>query len=174
MSDDPKHAEPAAVDLAGLLRIVVTLGFLVILGVTLAQVFFRYVLAAPLIWSEELSRLLIVWVSFVGGAVVCWDGRHLNVDVAFNRFPGRLKTLVRFFNVVVALAFLAILVDASIPIVRFENFQDMSVLPLPAGVVRLAATVGGVLMIIAILARTLYRFPHERRRNPDFGFNDPM
>lgn len=174
MGGESKQAEPAVVDLAWPLRIAVTLGFLAILGVTLAQVFYRYVLAEPLIWSEELSRLLIVWVSFLGGAVVCWDGRHLNVDVAFNRFPRGLRTAVRFINIAVALAFLVILVDASIPIVRFENFQDMSVLPLPAGVVRLAATVGGILMIAAILARLFYRFRRERRNNPEFGLNDPM
>ncbi|WP_316979580.1 TRAP transporter small permease [Shumkonia mesophila] len=174
MNDDPQRADSPIIDLAGPLRIVVTLGFLAVLAVTLAQVFFRYVLGQPLIWSEELSRLLIVWVAFVGGAVVCWDGRHLNVDVAFNRFPRRLRDVVRIFNIVVALAFLGVLVHASIPIVRFENFQDMSVLPLPAGVVRLAATVGGALMAIAIVARALYRFRCERRRDPDFGLNDPM
>lgn len=174
MSDDAKKTERPVVDLAAPLRIVVTLGFLVILAVTLAQVFFRYVLDAPLIWSEELSRLLIVWVAFLGGAVVCWDGRHLNVDVGFTRFPRRLRGWVRAFNIVVALAFLGILVNASIPIVRFENFQDMSVLPLPAGIVRLAATVGGALMMVAILARALYRFRRERLRDPDFGLNDPM
>lgn len=174
MSEDQKPAKSPIVDIAAPLRVVVTLGFLAVLVVTLAQVFFRYVLDEPLIWSEELSRLLIVWVTFIGGAVVCWDGRHLNVDVAFTRFPPRVRNIVRVFNIVVALAFLGVLVYASIPIVRFENFQDMSVLPLPAGVVRLAATVGGALMAIAIVARALYRFRGERRRDPDFGLSDPM
>ena len=37
--------------------------------VTLAQVIFRYVLAAPLPWSEELARYCFVWIVFLGGAV---------------------------------------------------------------------------------------------------------
>ena len=86
-----KHAEttPPRTDLALPIRIVVGLGFGLIVALTIAQVFFRFALDSPLIWSEELARLLLVWVTFVGAAVVAWDGTHLNVDVVFSRLPDR-------------------------------------------------------------------------------------
>jgi len=37
--------------------------------VVLAGVFFRYVLEAPLPWSEELARYLMVWGASLGASV---------------------------------------------------------------------------------------------------------
>ena len=56
-------------DLALPLRVLVGVMFLTIVILTLVQVFARYVLNSPLLWSEELARLLLVWVVFLGGAV---------------------------------------------------------------------------------------------------------
>ena len=42
----------------------------VITLLTLAQVFWRYVLEQPLQWSEELARYGFVWVTFLGAAVL--------------------------------------------------------------------------------------------------------
>ena len=37
---------------------------------TLAQVFWRYVLEQPLQWSEEVARYCFVWVTFLGAATL--------------------------------------------------------------------------------------------------------
>ena len=81
---DPRRR---ARDFALPLRSLVGLTFATIVSLTIAQVFFRFALDDPLIWSEELVRILVIWMTFVGAAVVCWDGRHLNVDVTFIRLP---------------------------------------------------------------------------------------
>jgi TRAP-type C4-dicarboxylate transport system permease small subunit len=48
---------------------------------TLAQVVARYGFAAPLSWSEELSRFLFVWLSFLS-AWLAWQRReHIAVDL---------------------------------------------------------------------------------------------
>ncbi len=170
MDDSTPRTQRRAFDLALPLRITATLAFIAILAVTVGQVFFRYVLGSPLIWSEELARLLIVWVAFIGGAAVCWEGRHLNVDFLFTGMSNRTRRVVRLFNLAVALAFLLVLVYFSIPVVVFENYQEMSVLPLPGGTARLAATVGGGFAIVMVLARALYR----RRVETDSQKNDPV
>jgi TRAP-type C4-dicarboxylate transport system permease small subunit len=41
-----------------------------ITGLTLAQVFCRYVLELPLQWSEEVARYCFVWVTFLGAAAL--------------------------------------------------------------------------------------------------------
>ena len=57
--------------------------------VTLAQVFFRYVIAAPLPWSEELARYCFVCIVFLGGAIGLSRGIHLGVDLFVNTLPHR-------------------------------------------------------------------------------------
>jgi TRAP-type transport system small permease protein len=155
----PQNPEPVAkpLDLALPLRILVGCAFALIVGLTIAQVFFRFALDSPLIWSEELVRLLLVWLTFTGAAVVAWDGTHLNVNVVFIRLPSGLKAVTRWFNLLVALSFLAILVWFSIPLVRIENMADMGALGIPYGWVRLPATVGGGLILALVVLRRFYR-----------------
>ncbi|MEM7021072.1 MAG: TRAP transporter small permease [Pseudomonadota bacterium] len=154
-----KHAEttPPRIDFALPIRIVVGLAFGLIVALTIAQVFFRFALDSPLIWSEELARLLLVWVTFVGAAVVAWDGTHLNVDVVFSRLPARIKAWVRWFNLIVALGFLGIMVWFSVPLIRIEAMADMGALGIPFSWVRIPALVGGGLIIAFILLRRFYR-----------------
>ena len=46
-----------------------------------AQVFYRYVLTAPLPWSEELGRYIFIWMSFLGIAAAYYKGRHMAFDL---------------------------------------------------------------------------------------------
>jgi len=47
-------------------------------------------------WSEELSRVLFVWLTFVGAVVVARDGAHLGVETLVARFgeAGRKALMV--------------------------------------------------------------------------------
>lgn len=141
------------------LRIIVGIVFTTIVVLTIAQIFFRFVLNSPLIWSEELVRLLIVWMTFIGAAVICWDGRHLSVDVGFVRFPSKIRRALRLFNCLVALAFLGLLVWYSIPIVELSMYVTIGAMDLPEAAYRVPATIGGVLMIIFIVLRIFLRWP---------------
>ena len=152
------------IDLALPFRIAVALALITVVLLTLAQIFFRFVLNAPLIWSEELSRLLVVWMTFIGAAVVCWDGRHLNVDVMFNLLPVAARNVVRVINAVISIALLVILVSPTMRLVEIENFAELGALEIPSGIVRLPVAVGAVLMALAIALRLLYR---RRRAAPD-------
>lgn len=162
------------IDLVRPLRIAVGVALIVVVGVTLLQIALRYFFNAPLVWSEELAKLLIVWIAFIGAAAVCWDGRHLNVDVFYTMLPPRPRSVVRALNALISIAFLAVLGWTSVKLVILENVQDLSALPLPAGVVRLAATVGAALMIAAIIGRIVYVRPRYRRTDPAYGQEDPM
>ena len=48
----------------------------VMTAVIILQVFFRYVLKGSLPWSEELSRYLMIWVTFVGASIGVKRGAH--------------------------------------------------------------------------------------------------
>ncbi|MEF2071615.1 TRAP transporter small permease [Consotaella aegiceratis] len=169
----PPHSK-RPIDLAWPLRVLVALTLIAVVAVTLVQIVLRYVFDAPLIWSEELVKLLIVWITFVGAGAVCFDGRHLNVDVFFKMLPVRLRVAVRWLNILLSLGFLAILGWTSITLVRIESMQELSSLPLTLGHVRAAATAGAILMIAGILARIFYSRPRRRRDDPAYGADDPM
>jgi TRAP-type C4-dicarboxylate transport system permease large subunit len=57
---------------------------------TLAQVFWRYILELPLQWSEEIARYCFVWVTFLGAATLMrlQDG-HPAIDALYVRVSSK-------------------------------------------------------------------------------------
>lgn len=49
------------------------------------QVFVRFVLHIPFIWSEELARFLFFWVVLLGAAMSVRTRRHFVIDVTMGR-----------------------------------------------------------------------------------------
>ena len=91
--------------------------------VTLAQVIFRYVVAQPLPWSEELARYCFVWIVFLGGAIGLSRGIHLGVDMFVNMLPKPLqRSMDALVNVLIA-AFAGIVINASFPVIEMNMFQ---------------------------------------------------
>lgn len=78
-------------------------------GCVIAQVFFRYFLDDPLVWSDELARYLFVWVSFLGWIIAARRRSHLSIDMAATRMGPRGKAVLRAFGALAAIAFAAIL-----------------------------------------------------------------
>ena len=77
------HAERAAA--VALLGAVFTL--------VLFQVVSRYVLAAPLVWTEEVARYALIWLTLVGSGLVMARRRHITARV-FSRALGPRGTAV--------------------------------------------------------------------------------
>lgn len=50
------------------------------LGSSLLQVFFRYAVNSPLMWTEELARLMCVITTYFGSVVVLLAREHIRVD----------------------------------------------------------------------------------------------
>ena len=57
--------------------------------VILLQVFCRYALNHSLFWSEELGRMLLVWLTFIGASVAYKRGAHVGVSVFVDRLSSR-------------------------------------------------------------------------------------
>lgn len=74
-----------------------------------AQVFFRYVLEAPLSWSEELSRYLFVWVAFLGSFIAARRGQHIGVELVIAKVPRNVEKLVRACANLLTAAFFGII-----------------------------------------------------------------
>jgi len=141
-------------------RAICTLLMIAIFALSIAQVVFRFVLESPLIWSEELARLSLIWLTFLGAAVVCFDGTHLQVDSLFLLLPAGGQRVLRAINATLALGFIVILAWYSVPLILLGT-QGTGALDLPFSVYRLPALIGGVLMAMAVVLRW-----RRRRQDP--------
>jgi TRAP-type C4-dicarboxylate transport system permease small subunit len=74
------------------------------------QIFARYIFHAPFIWPEEIARLLLVWMTFIGSAAVARRAGDLAVDTFVEmmpRIPRRIFLVIRDVVMVVLFAFVA-------------------------------------------------------------------
>ena len=78
------------------------------------QVVARHVLRDPFPWTEEVARLLLVWLMCVGGLAALQQGRHPRVTALVRRFSESRRTWIdRGLRLVLAGVFLALVVPAS-------------------------------------------------------------
>jgi TRAP-type C4-dicarboxylate transport system permease small subunit len=61
--------------------------FLVLFAILLSQIVFRYVLDEPLIWSDELSRYLFVWVAMLGWTLAARRRSHIAIRAFVDAMP---------------------------------------------------------------------------------------
>ncbi|GAB5376448.1 MAG: hypothetical protein AcusKO_29100 [Acuticoccus sp.] len=82
------------------------------------QVFARYVVGAPLVWSEELARYLLIWCTFIGVSLAVREGRNISVDLVPTIFGRRSLKGFALLALVGSLVFFVIIVWYSIPLTQ--------------------------------------------------------
>lgn len=135
-----------------------TILFLVIIFVTVAGVFTRYVLDSPLIWSDELARFSLIWMIFLGAGVVSFKDSHLVVDFIFEYVPEKIGSFLKTFSFIVVLGFLITIVVFSIDLLRVAGYNTSSALEIPLSFWRGSVVAGAILMIIAMVYNQVKRY----------------
>jgi len=76
----------------------------VMLVMVLGNVILRYGFGTGITVSEELSRTMFVWITFVGAVVATREGTHLSVDSMVVHLPHRAKVVCAVLSELVVLA----------------------------------------------------------------------
>ena len=59
--------------------------------IILLQVFYRYVLNNPLIWTEEIARFLMVWMIFLAISMVSKRKLNISLDFFLKKIPLKVR-----------------------------------------------------------------------------------
>jgi len=132
------------------------------------QFFTRYVLNDSLSWTEEIARYGLMWVVFIGGAMVTRRNTHIAVELLSNVMkPGPLRAALLALVDFIKLAFLGLLAFVSWTITERMHFQRMTVFDLPMSYVYAGVALGCFGMFFRQLqnvwrnARQGWRRPHD-------------
>lgn len=156
------HRESAFLRLLlGLAKISIIAISVVMIIATLAQVIFRYVIVAPLPWSEELARYCFVWIVFLGGAVGLSRGIHLGVDLLVNAMPPPAQRAMEALTNALIAAFAATVIYASLPVLNMNMFQRSPALGVQMTYIYLAIPIS-MGLIFLICGERLVRFFFSR------------
>ena len=74
-----------------------------------SQVIARYIFEAPLSWSEELARFILIWLSMLSAAYAFKTKSHFALTILANKLPEKHREFTSFcVNILVAIFFLII------------------------------------------------------------------
>ena len=129
-----------------LVAVTMVLILAVMLVVTSAGVFWRYVLNSGLVWADELSRFLLVWASFLGATLAVYRGAHISINVVYDRLSPKTQLwMTRTVDSLIVVFMGAMLVCGVklLPVVRIRVaptvFVSMdipySIIPISAGII---------------------------------------
>lgn len=151
----------AGVVVEAILRAALILGTAGMLVVVLASVVSRFALASPLIWSDEATRFLLVWISFLGAGLATRDAKELAARELAMLLPPATLRIVELGIAIASLAFLVVFVIAGIRMLPVAHDNVSEILEVPYSVIYLAAPLGGAIMAtyLGLRLRASFRRP---------------
>ena len=115
-------------------------------------VFTRFCLGSQAEYTDELARVLLVWVSMIGAALAFGEKAHLGVDYFVNMLhPEARKTLSMLVQVVTVVLAVAVFVIGGWGLAMGQMGQQLPTLPISRGMVYLSIPLGGVLICLFAL-----------------------
>ena len=123
--------------------------FLTVMTLTiLLQVSFRYVLSNPLDWTEEIGRLMLVWMTFSGATLIFIKLEHPSIDLFVKIFPASIRHYLKAINFLLIGIFLAYVLVGGIKVLKVSKIVSSVALGFPMTLVYLSFFFNGILMFI--------------------------
>lgn len=122
----------------------------IIVTIVSSQIYVRTVHNTSFTWSDELARLCLAWLTFVGAALVMQRTAHIRVDIISSVLSARSRAWLDFGMHLVMAVFLGVILVTGPNVIASAHSVDMSALPLPTSFMH-AAPWGGALVILPYL-----------------------
>jgi TRAP-type C4-dicarboxylate transport system permease small subunit len=122
-----------------------------IVGVTFAQVVFRYVLQASLAWSEEVARFLLMWLAALSSAYAFKVRSHFALTFVVDRFEERVQRWIGTLVTAVVSIFLLVFAWQAANFTLAVRDQIAPGTGMSMSIPYSSALVGSVLMLYYVL-----------------------
>ena len=113
-----------------------------------AQVLVRYAFGGSLVWSEELTRLLFVWMVMVAAVTA----PRMQVDFLVDLFPPRLRALQRILVELLVMGLTIILIQGAWGMIDLRQFDTYIALGISVSWVYLSLCLAGCAWLLRSLA----------------------
>jgi TRAP-type C4-dicarboxylate transport system permease small subunit len=119
------------------------------------NVVLRYATNESLVWVEEISRYLMIWITFLGAGLVLRFGGHIAIEDLHDKLPGIGGRILRTAIVVLMMAFFAAMAWNGVAYLEAMQYQTTPVTGVSFAWVYSALPIGFVLLMVhlALVAR---------------------
>jgi len=129
--------------------------------IVLLQVFYRFVLNNALPWPEEISRYLMIWITFLGSGIACKYGEHIGVNFIRNKIQKKYQFIIQSTINCCILIFLAFCIWKGLILFKYTSNQLS-----PASRISMAWAYASVPIGCAIMFIHILNSFFEKQTNP--------
>ena len=130
---------------------VIIIGLAVMTLVLFAQVAARYLFDSGLSWSEELSRYIMIWVVYLGAAVVYKDNSHISVTALEEAIGPKARLWLNLFQKLVSMGFIGLVGVYSYRTLEFAALQTSPNMLIPMNYIYLVFPLSSALIILHLI-----------------------
>jgi TRAP-type transport system small permease protein len=163
------HSDPQPSRLRRLVEILMALTLAAMVVAVFINVVLRYGFNTGIVFYEELSRLLFVWLVCIGAVVASAEGKHLGFDMVTSRLRGIPARLLSWFSGALVLFCLGLVIKGSWEQVLAGSGTTSAVIGYPmawAAAPPLVMAVGMAALLVRDLVRGLPA-PSELHLQPE-------
>lgn len=136
---------------AGLAANLLLIAMLMAIGV---QVIARFVIGAPTVWAEELTRFLLIGITMIGSAALLEKNQHISIDILVRLLPQRMQVFVAWLRDAITLTVCGLLVHYGWLLVGIGGRQTSTGLGVKMSLPYTAIPLGAALMaLVLVLSR---------------------
>ena len=130
-----------------LVKFFVFLSIFIMAAVVIMQVFFRFVLQNSLSWPVEFSKILFIYLVFIGGALASKRKEHIYIEILDHfTIPEKIKNILELVRQILILMVMLIIMDGAYQLIPISSAMSMSATGLPRSVMIYPVFIGGFLM----------------------------
>ena len=134
-----------ALDAVATVITVLLLGAMIL--VTFAQVVFRIFFTA-IIWSEEITRYMLVWITFIGAGCVHKRAKHIAITLLQKLFPGKIRKSFEILAQLLCIAVFIVAIYFGFLYMSLMGSQLSPSLRVPMRYMYAAIPVGGMILLL--------------------------
>jgi TRAP-type transport system small permease protein len=138
-------------------KIIIIVFILAISFATLASVIFRYVLQDPLMWSEDASKFMMVWIGFFGSSTAIRHKGHVALTLFVTKLPKKWQFTMGLVGALLLLGFLFVFVFYGFS-QAIKNPAISWGLDIQLKWVMLGLPISGIFMIVHVLYMIVEQF----------------
>ncbi|WP_176084978.1 TRAP transporter small permease [Martelella sp. HB161492] len=99
------------------------------------QIFYRYVMNQPLLWTEEFTMIAFIWAVFWAAAFCVPIREHVSFDVVYDIVPARTQRIFTMISMVALIAAFVLLIPYTWDYLDFLTRKKSSVLRIPMNLI---------------------------------------
>lgn len=140
------------------------LAFIAAVALNFANVVGRYGFGKMMLGADEIQIYIMVWMAFLGAAVITWRKQHLRMDVLVKLFPAPVQTALRIAELALMLVLAVFVLTQSFDYARrlFDFGQTSNTAHVPMWIPHSAVWVGFGLIALIALWEAIGRFRRAR------------